>query len=191
MPLKDRFRKAITLPPRSNASSLSHTPTAPGTPTPGTPTQEGTPAITLTKTHSKLGLSKTLTWGHRSQRKEEKERKKLEDWEKNDEAEWDKPRAGRKEKSKQHQDLLRAFEFKLGGEGRPSLEGGRGRRWSGWSMGSGVSPGTSRMNSVDGERPRRFGSFGMGRKRSSGATAGPLSREVSRDEGGVGTVTEE
>jgi hypothetical protein len=58
-------------------------------------------------------------------------------------------------------------------------------------MGSGVSPGTSRMNSVDGERPRRFGSFGMGRKRSSGATAGPLSREVSRDEGGVGTVAEE
>jgi len=66
-----------------------------------------------------------------------------------------------------------------------------GRRWSGWSIGSGVSPGTSRMNSVDGERPRRFGSFGMGRKRSSGAGTGGLSREVSRDEGGVGTVAEE
>jgi len=66
---------------------------------------------------------------------------------------------------------------------------GGGRKWSGWSMGSGVSPGTSRMNSVDGERPRRFSSFGMGRKRSSGV--GPLSREVSRDDGGVGIVAEE
>jgi hypothetical protein len=190
MPLKDRFRRAITLPTRSNSSSLSHTPTVPSTPTneePSTPT----PSITLTKTHSKLGLSKTLTWGNRSHRKEEKEKKRLEDWEKNDEAEWDKPRAGRKEKSKQHQDLLRAFEWKFR-EGRPSMEGvSEGRKWSGWSIGSGVSPGTSRMNSVEVERPRRFGSFGMGRKRSSGASAGPLSREVSRDSGGVETVTEE
>jgi hypothetical protein len=132
-----------------------------------------------------------LTWGHRSSRKEEKERKKLEDWEKSDEAEWN----GRKKpKSKQHQDLLRAFEWKFReGQGRSSMEGS-GRRWSGWSMASGVSPGTSRMNSVDGERPRRFGSFGIGRKRSSGAGTGGLSREVSRDDdapGVVGTVAEE
>jgi len=116
----------------------------------------------------------------------------LEDWEKSDEAEWN---GRRKPKSKQHQDLLRTFEWKFR-EGRPSMEGAMagGRRWSGWSVGSGVSPGTSRMNSVDGERPRRFGSFGMGRKRSSGAGAGSLSREVSRDDGApstVGTLPEE
>jgi hypothetical protein len=190
MPLKDRFRRAITLPTRSNSSSLSHTPTVPSTPT-NEDASTPTPSITLTKTSSKLGLSKSLTWGNRSSRKEEKERKKLEDWEKSDQAEWN----GRKKpKSKQHQDLLRAFEWKFReGQGRPSMEGG-GRRWSGWSMASGVSPGTSRMNSVDGERPRRFGSFGMGRKRSSGAGTGGLSREVSREDdapGVVGTVAEE
>ncbi|KAE9378680.1 hypothetical protein N431DRAFT_433791 [Stipitochalara longipes BDJ] len=186
MPLKDRFRRAITMPSRSNSSSLSHTPTVPATPT----NEEGstpTPSITLTKTSSRLGLSKTLTWGNRKEKREEKERKRLEDWEKNDAAEWN---GRRKPKSKQHQDLLRAFEWKFNAGGMEGAEGGR--RWSGWSMASGVSPGTSRMNSVDGERPRRFGSFGMGRKRSSGAGTGPLSREVSRDDGGgVGTVPEE
>jgi len=88
---------------------------------------------------------------------------------------------------------LRAFEWKFSHNAGGEEVGEGGRRWSGWSGVSGVNPGTSRMNSVDGERPRRFGSFGMGRKRSSAAGAGPLSREVSRDEGSgtVGSVREE
>jgi len=73
-----------------------------------------------------------------------------------------------------------------GAGGRP--EGGR--RWSGWSMISGVSPGTSRMNSLEGESPRRTGSGA--RKRSGG---GGLSREVTRTDsegqGMVETVQEE
>jgi len=92
-------------------------------------------------------------------------------------------------KSKAHQDLLRAFEWKLG-EGRKSIDG----RKSGSFM-SGISPGTSRMGSVDdGHALGRV--WSAGRKRSSVAGAGPLSREVSRDEESgvmhpVGTVTEE
>jgi len=113
----------------------------------------------------------------------------LEDWEKSDKAEWN---GKRKPKSKQHQDLLRAFEWNMGGGEGQGIQGGSGgRKWSGWSGVSGVSPGTSRMNSLDGERPRRFGSFGIGRKRSSGAGTGPLSREVSRDDARIGSVAEE
>jgi hypothetical protein len=88
--------------------------------------------------------------------------------------------------------MLRAFEWKL--KERGSLDKGESgsRRWSGWSVGSGVSPGTSRLNSVEGEGgPRRMGS--ASRKRSS---TGGLSREVSRTEEGGGpemveTVQEE
>jgi len=60
---------------------------------------------------------------------------------------------------------------------------------------SGISPGTSRMGSVDdGHALGRV--WSAGRKRSSVAGTGPLSREVSRDEESgvvhpVGTVTEE
>jgi len=107
----------------------------------------------------------------------------LEDWEKSDESQW---KVGKKPKSKQHQDLLRAFELKFH-DSRPSMEGAN-RRWSGWSMGSGISPGTSRLNSVDGDRPRRFGSFGISRRRSSASTVGQLSKEVTRDDGVVGAV---
>ena len=64
-----------------------------------------------------------------------------------------------------------------------------GRRSS--SMFSGISPGASRMGSVD-------DGVSMGaRKRSEGRGPGMLSREVSRDDGPgivqttVGTVTEE
>jgi hypothetical protein len=135
-------------------------------------------------------LSKTLTWG--SSRKKEKSResreKKLEDWEKHDEKEWVQPKSTRPgKKSKVHQDLLRAFEWKLK-DGRKSIDGRR----SGSFM-SGISPGTSRMGSVDDEHA--LGRvWSAGRKRSS--VAGPLSREVSRDEESevvhpVGTVAEE
>jgi hypothetical protein len=143
------------------------------------------PSITLTKTSTRL--SKTLTWNSKSSKakQEEKAKKRLEDWEKRDEEEWKAPGTkypGRK--SKAHQDLLRAFEWKRG-----SFEGsraGEGRRWSLRSSFSGVSPGTSRVNSVEGgEIPKRTGS-GAGaaaRKRSGG-----LSREVSREDGGQGMV---
>lgn len=135
-----------------------------------------------------------MTWNTgRKEKKEEKARKKLEDWERRDEEEWRTPGVkypGRK--SKAHQDVLRAFEWKMR-DGRPSVDsqgGGAKRRWSGWSSVSGISPGTSRMNSVDGEggRPRR--SMGAGRKWSGGG----LSREVSRTEDSglpVQTVAEE
>jgi hypothetical protein len=71
------------------------------------------------------------------------------------------------------------------------LEGGAGegggRRWSGWSAVSGVSPGTSRMNSLEGQRK----SSAAARKRSGGG----LSREVTREDEGVtampATVQEE
>jgi len=108
----------------------------------------------------------------------------LEDWERSDEQEWATPgtrRPGRKNKA--HQDLLRGFEWKFN-EGRKSLEG-QGRRWSAWSVGSGVSPGTSRMNSVeDGVAPRRTGS--ASRKRSG--NEGVREEEIL---GMVGTVQEE
>jgi len=182
MPLKDRFRRALTLPRSNSSSSISDpAPTPPISTTNGSTTP--TPSITLTKTSSRL--SKTLTWNTagRKEKKEEKARKKLEDWERRDEEEWRSPGVkypGRK--SKAHQDMLRAFEWKFR-EGRPSLENSEGarRRWSGWSSISGVSPGNSRMNSVDGDggRPRR--STGGGRKWSSGG----LSREVSRTEDGA------
>jgi len=117
-----------------------------------------------------------LTWGSRRKEKESDNReKKLEEWEKSDEREWVQPNSTRPgKKSKAHQDLLRAFEWKLK-DGRKSIDGRR----SGSVM-SGISPGTSRMGSVDdGQALGRVRSSG-GRKRSS--VAGPLSREVSRDE---------
>jgi len=160
------------------------------TPVPTSSDAPPPPQLTLTKTSSKLGLSKTLTWG--SSRKKEKSResreKRLEDWEKQDEKEWVQPKSTRPgKKSKAHQDLLRAFEWKLK-DGRKSIDGRR----SGSFM-SGISPGTSRMGSVDdGNALGRV--WSAGRKRSS--VAGPLSREVSRDEESgvmhpVGTVAEE
>jgi len=199
MPLKDRFRRAVGRSDRSSSTSSSSINTANATPTTTTPgaltpvpTSSGAPPpqLTLTKTSSKLGLSKTLTWG--SSRKKEKSResreKRLEDWEKHDEKEWVQPKSTRPgKKSKAHQDLLRAFEWKLK-DGRKSIDGRR----SGSFM-SGISPGTSRMGSVDdGHALGRV--WSAGRKRSS--VAGPLSREVSRDEESgvvhpVGTVAEE
>jgi len=204
MALKDRFRRAIGRNDRSSSNSSSST--ANPVPTPpitaegsSTPTPSNPPAITLTKTSSRL--SKSLTWTSRKNKpsKEEKDKKRLEEWEKKDEEEWKEPKTKYPErKSKAHQDMLRAFEWKL--PGRNSLEGGRPgevrKRWSGWSGMSGVSPGTSRMNSVEGDGlgVRRGGSVGSvgGMKRGSG---GGLSREVTRTESGgqgmVGTVEEE
>jgi len=197
MALKDRFRRAVGRSDRSSSTSSSSTHTANATPTATTPgaltpvpTSSGVPPpqLTLTKTSSKLGLSKTLTWGGRKKEKSRESReKRLEEWEKSDEKEWVQPKSTPPgKKSKPHQDLLRAFEWKLK-DGRKSVDGRR----SG-SMMSGISPGTSRMGSVDdGHALGRV--WSAGRKRSS--VAGPLSREVSRDEERVvhpvGTVAEE
>jgi len=131
-----------------------------------------------------------LTWGARRERKEERERererKRIDDWERNDEQEWRSPSGkagGGKHKSKEHQDLLRAFEWKIGGRERRSMDGR--------SVWSAVSPGTSRMGSVSGHKDdgATLGRVVSGGRRRSG---GPLSREVSRQDGmGVGTVAEE
>lgn len=84
-------------------------------------------------------------------------------------------------KSKAHQDILRSFEMKFK-DVRTSFEGRRGS-----SLWSGVSPGQSRVNSVDSGHPP------FGRRRSAGI--GMLSREVTRDEdlppSNVATVVEE
>ena len=195
MALKDRFRRAVGRSDRSSSTSSSMnanaTPTAtsPGALTPVPTSSVPLPQLTLTKTSSKLGLSKTLTWGSRRKEKDRDSReKKLEEWEKSDEREWVQPKSTRPgKKSKAHQDLLRAFEWKLK-DGRKSVDGRR----SG-SMMSGISPGTSRIGSVDdGLGLGRV--WSAGRKRSS--VAGPLSREVSRDEESgvvhpVGSVAEE
>jgi len=179
MPLKDRFRRAIG---GSNARSSSNSSVSDAVPTPTDQASTPTPSITLTKTSSRL--SKTLTWGtnkkSREEREEGKARKRLEDWEKNDQQEWKEPssrRPGRK--SKAHQDLLRAFEWKFK-EGRKSLDAeGGGRRWSVWSGVSGVSPGTSRMNSLEGVRK------GSATRKKSG---GGLSREATREDERVPTL---
>jgi hypothetical protein len=144
------------------------------------------PSITRTGTNSsnRLSLSKTLTWGRSSRlTPEEKERKKLEEWRRKDAEAWNMaPKKPNKHKSKAHQDLLRTFELRFK-DVRASLEG---RRPS--SMFSGISPGQSRVNSVDNGYP-------AGRKRSSAAGLGPLSREVSLEDDApphsVGTVLEE
>jgi len=77
------------------------------------------------------------------QAREESERKRLEEWEKNDLKEWSEPK-GRK--GRKHQDMLRAFEWSFGRKGSTDSSGGVRRSASIWS---GVSPGTSRMGSVD------------------------------------------
>jgi hypothetical protein len=194
MPLKDRFRRAVGRSNRSSSNSSVSTsnPTAQSSAAPSltnlTQTATATvpanaPAITLTKTSSRL--SKTLTWGSKTDKAakgEAKRRKRIEKWEKEDGEAWVEPKTkypGRK--SKQHQDLLRSFEWKFG---RKSIDGR--------SMMSGVSPGASRVNSVDGGNGLMRIISG-GRKRSS-VGAGSLSREVSRDQPGsmaVGTVVEE
>jgi hypothetical protein len=196
MPLKDRFRRAIKRSDRessSTSSSESNTPipslpqSGSATPVPADPNYP--PTITLTKTNTSSRLSKTLTWGRSSRlTPEEKERKRIEEWQKKDAEAWDMPPSRRhtKHKSKAHQDILRSFELRFR-DVRASFEG---RRPS--STFSGISPGQSRVNSVDNGCP----SF-AGRNRGSGATIGmgPLSREVSRDDilpmQGVSMVVEE
>lgn len=74
---------------------------------------------------------------------------------------------------------MRAFEWKFR-EGRKSIDAeGGGRRWSVWSSVSGVSPSTSRMNSLEGTRKA------SGARKWSG---GGLSREVTREDDGVPTI---
>jgi len=184
MPMKERFRRAIGRPSDHSSSNSSYSDAVPTPPGPADGASTPTPSISLSKTPSRL--SKTLTWGtnkkSREEREEDKARKRLEDWEKKDEQEWREPssrRPGRK--SKPHQDLLRAFEWKFK-EGRKSLDGGAdggSRRWSAWSAVSGVSPGTSRMNSLEGRRKSS-----AARKRSGGG----LSREVTREDEGLQAV---
>lgn len=85
-------------------------------------------------------------------------------------------------KSKAHQDVLRAFELNFK-NARRSLSD---------SMFSGISPGQSRVGSVDHSMSPRTS---MARKRSS--VAGGLSREISQEDvevvrpRGVGSVAEE
>jgi hypothetical protein len=192
MPLKDRFRRAIGKSERSYSTSSSSESSTPipsipqsGTATPISSNPNAPPTITLTKTNTSNRLSKTLTWGRSAKLSpEEKERRKIEEWRKKDEEQWDMPsRRNARHKSKAHQDILRTFELRFK-DVRASFEG---RRSS--SLFSGISPGQSRVNSVDNGRP-----LNATRKRSSGAGMGPLSREVSRDDmpsQSVATVIEE
>ncbi|KAH7417704.1 hypothetical protein BKA64DRAFT_306563 [Cadophora sp. MPI-SDFR-AT-0126] len=112
--------------------NLSHSPTHTSS---GTSPPNFAP---ISKTPSRLTLTKTLTWGKRS--KEDKYRRRIESWEREDQNEWDAPTARphgrRKLCSKKEQEVLRAFEWKVCTEGRESIDGGRSR-----SCFSGVSPG--------------------------------------------------
>jgi hypothetical protein len=126
---------------------------------------------------NRLSLSKTLTWSREKKSKEEKmaekQQKRLEYWEQKDKLEWTTPEDGwrrsGKKRSKQHQDMLRAFEFDFSA-----------RRKSVSSWISGISPGQSRVGSVDDNAE----SAGKNRKRSSSAVIGSssLSRQVTREE---------
>ncbi|CZT51815.1 uncharacterized protein RSE6_13016 [Rhynchosporium secalis] len=141
----------------STSSSAASTPSNSGSTTPTTATPDPSSTILssspppLTKAPSRLSLTKTLTWGKRSQ--EEKYRRRIASWEKEDQNEWAAPSARNYHKGrklcKKDQDILRAFEWKVC---RSSMEGGRSR-----SVFSGVSPGCSRMPSVDLERGEEEG----------------------------------
>lgn len=103
----------------------------------------------------------------------EKQQKRLDYWEQKDRLEWTTPEDGwrrsGKKRSKQHQDMLRAFEFDFTA---------RRRSVSSWI--SGISPGRSRVGSVVDNAE----ASGKPRKRSSAAGNGgtPLSRQVTREE---------
>ncbi|PVH82340.1 hypothetical protein DL98DRAFT_586679 [Cadophora sp. DSE1049] len=148
--------------------NLSHSPTHTTTGT--SPTF---PAIT--KTPSRLTLTKTLTWGKKS--KEDKHRRRIESWEREDQNEWDAPTARphgrRKLCSKKEQEVLRAFEWKVCA-GRESIDGGRSR-----SCFSGVSPGCSRMGSVD------DGHVGLSSRREGSHLVRESSRSDTSGEGSV------
>ncbi|KAK0100481.1 hypothetical protein ONS95_008430 [Cadophora gregata] len=138
------------------------------------------PTFPLSKTPSRLTLTKTLTWGKRS--KEDKYRRRIESWEREDQNEWDAPTArphGRRRKlgSKKEQEVLRAFEWKVCGEGRDSIDGGKSR-----SCFSGVSPGCSRMGSVD---DGCVGLSSMERERMGSGLVRESSRSDSSGEGSV------
>ncbi|KAL2075015.1 hypothetical protein VTL71DRAFT_8795 [Oculimacula yallundae] len=130
------------------------------------------PTSPLTKTSSRLSLTKTLTWGKKY--KEDKYRRRIESWEREDENEWSAPtlRKGRKIGSKKEQEVLRAFEWKVR---RSSLEGGPSR-----SCFSGISPMCSRLGSMDIGRVE-LGSSGLAREESEteseGSEVGAGSRE--------------
>jgi hypothetical protein len=148
MALKDRLRRFTRSSSRSSTTPtpLQHAPTVPITP--------------LTKTTTRLNLSKTLTFAPKHT-KEKSRDKILQVWEKKDKAEWKQPttrRPGRK--SQKHQDVLRAFEWSFGSE-RKEREG---------SVWSGVSPCTSRIGSVD---DGKMG-MGIGRVMSAGSGRGRL-----------------
>lgn len=101
----------------------------------------------------------------------EKQKKRLDYWEQKDKLEWTTPEDGwrrsGKKRSKQHQDMLRAFEFDFSA-----------RRKSVSSWISGISPGNSRVGSVDdtdgGKGRKRGSSTGMGRS--------SLSRQVTNED---------
>ncbi|KAG4416104.1 hypothetical protein IFR04_010747 [Cadophora malorum] len=132
----------------------------------------------IQKTPSRLALTKTLTWGKKS--KEDKHRRRIESWEREDQNEWDAPTARphgrRKLCSKKEQEVLRAFEWKVcvAGEGRESIDGGRSR-----SCFSGVSPGCSRMGSVD------DGHVGLSSRREGSHLVRESSRSETSGEGSV------
>ncbi|KUJ13108.1 uncharacterized protein LY89DRAFT_201964 [Mollisia scopiformis] len=196
MPLKDRIRRAMGSVSSSSGSSESNSgsrvPTAtntPGASGAATPTPSNcnsnatTPTITLTKTNNstRLSLTKTLTWSRDKRSKEEKmadkQRKRLEYWAEKDRDEWSTPedghkRSGNKKRSKQHQDMLRQFEFDFNA---------RRRSMSSWI--SGISPGQTRVGSVDSTEGQQLSPLPL-RKRSSGAGMGAstLSRQVTREE---------
>ncbi|RDL39394.1 uncharacterized protein BP5553_03734 [Venustampulla echinocandica] len=148
MALKDRLRRAMG---RSEPSPIEYTrststinrsrSTSTPTSTP-TSTASSSPPITLIKTTSSR-LSKRFTFQSKAKR-EAKSRQRLEDWERRDAEEWNVPtvkRPGRK--SQHHQDILRTFEWQFG---RKSRDGVPRRSASIWS---GISPGTSMMETTD------------------------------------------
>lgn len=160
MALKDRFRRAIGRDDKSDRASISSgstgkntngttTPTGHETTNPLTMTQTAVddhhqkPAITITKTHSRL--AKSLTWnssssgGDKKSKQEIQKDKQLQKWAKSDDVEWTSPmdrRPGKKDQ--QCQNTLRAFDL------RKAELNGRSQ-----SICSGVSPSQSRNNSID------------------------------------------
>ncbi|KAG9239737.1 hypothetical protein BJ875DRAFT_436248 [Amylocarpus encephaloides] len=173
MAIKDRFRRAMGRSQdssikssrdgsTSNLASARTSPPQTSTPTPA----PDSPTLTLTKTLTAGSiLAKTLTFRSKTPAEKEaiKARKKLEEWQRKDEQEWKTPTNIRykKHRSKQHQDVLRNFEWSFG---RTPREGDS----SNGSIWSGISPGQSRAGSIaDGANLDRVTSAGSERTRGS------------------------
>ncbi|EKD20308.1 uncharacterized protein L3040_007316 [Drepanopeziza brunnea f. sp. 'multigermtubi'] len=162
-----------TVPP----AGLWRAPSDPSSPSPSASASASAPLSSdhdhhLRKTTSMLGLSKSLNWGRgrknggssstgsggnnngngsSSRRAEERYRRKIQAWEREDRNEWDAPSSrgmgrgfGGGPGRRAHQEVLRAFAFER--KNRPSIV-----RES-ESVFSGISPCCSRMNSFDEER---------------------------------------